>query len=443
MNRSATSQPRPPAPDRDTLKESEGVVAMFRTLLIAMALLVPAVVDGQPRPTMSFYLVGTLAALYSILTTVMVWKGVRWRFTRHVTLVVDILLLTLLIEHSGGFYGGGLFPLYYLTVIIGAIWFSVTGAIASAALATVACAVALAVTAPHSTVLYDLRDLVFPRAMLLFLAAILCAYLSEAWRAERAEADYQRSIVEQFRQQIDMAQELQNLILPSSLPPAAGLDLGVRTRQAAVVVGGDYYDAVAFSDGAYGLCCADVSGKSVPGQLRLPLVKYAFRVCARHYRAPDRVLAQLARVLYDELPPEMFVSMVYVLIEPDRGKFSLARAGHCPPLHWLAATGEVRELNPKGVVLGVERYLTYEVTELPFAPDDYLLLYSDGVIEAADKHGNMLETEGLIKLVGEATPESAQDLANALFRDLGEHESGAKRDDLTLVVLRRAPEGRV
>lgn len=437
MNPTGSLEARAGRRERDTLKESEGVLALFRTLLVAVALLAPSVLVSPPRVGSRFYIIAGLAAAYSVAITLLVWRGARWTWQRPLTLLLDIVLLTALIFYGGGLYGG-LFPLYYLAVIAGAIWFNVAGAVASAALATLAYAVALMLTSPHNLLLFDLRDLMMPHALLLFLAALLCAYLAEAWRTEMAQAEQHRAVVEQFRQQMDMAQELQALILPDELPTVPGLDFGVRARQAAVVVGGDYYDALTFADGAVAVCCADVSGKSVPGQLRLPLVKYAFRVCAQHFREPVRVLGHLNNLLYDELPPEMLVSMVYVLVRPDRSGITLANAGHCRPLRWIAASGQVEVIETGGVVLGVERYLTYEATEVPFGPDDYLVLYSDGVIEAQDRRGNMLEVTGLARLLAEATPESAQDLANWLFAAIDEYEAGAKRDDLTILVIRRA-----
>ncbi|NUQ00130.1 MAG: serine/threonine-protein phosphatase [Armatimonadetes bacterium] len=431
----STGQPRP----RDTLLESEGVVALFRTLLVAVVLVAPTAANA-PVSGAGFYLIVAVAGLYCLLATLPIYKRLRLPFLRPLLLTTDILLLTVLIHNQGG-VRGGLFPLYYLTVVIGAMWFSMPGAVGAAALATLLYIAGLWFSSEPDRIYYLLRYEVLTQVLLLHLTAILCAYLAEAWHAERRQAEESRQIVAQFARQIDMAQELQTLILPPTLPLVAGLEVGVRTRQAAVVVGGDYYDGIAFSDGTLGLCCADVSGKSVPGQLRLPLVKYALRVCAAQFQEPQAVVQQLNRLLYDELPPEMFVSLVYVLVEPSSGRVRLA-GKHCPPLQLVARTGQVVEVPLRGVVLGLEPDLKYEVVEIELAPDDYLLLYTDGAIEAKDRRDRELEVSGLLKLLSEATPESAQDLANWLFQAIEEHEVGAKHDDLTLVVLRRTAQTR-
>lgn len=420
---------------RDTLGESEGVVALFRTLLVAVVLVGLMLPESGALPAGSYLLI-SLAGLYCLIGTLFVWRRVRFAFRRHLLLLADILWLTLLIHASGGIRGG-LFPLYYLTVIVGAMWFGIAGAVAAAAIATLAFVSATWLTAPPERVFYLLRHLVSPQILMLFLAAILCAYLAEAWHAEREEKERQEQVNLQFRKQMAMAQELQTLILPPSLPVVPGIELGVRTRQAALVVGGDYYDGLAFDDGTLGLCCADVSGKSVPGQLRLPLVKYALRVCASLFREPRQVVERLNRLLYDELPPEMFVSLVYVVLDPAR-EVAVMAGKHCPPLRLVASTGQVKAVELKGVVLGMEPDIRYEAVEVPLAADDYLVLYTDGVIEAKDRRGRELEVAGLTRLLAEATPESAQDLANWLFQALEEHEVGEKRDDLTVVVARRA-----
>ncbi|MCZ7599403.1 MAG: serine/threonine-protein phosphatase [Gammaproteobacteria bacterium] len=233
-----------------------------------------------------------------------------------------------------------------------------------------------------------------------------------------------------------MARELQSLILPASLPVIAGLEIGVRTRQAQVVVGGDYYDAVVLPDGRLGVCCADVSGKGVPGQLRLPLVKYAFRVCAREFAEPAAMVTRLNQILCDELPDEIFVPLVYTVFDPAAGTVELV-GKHCPPCIWWPAPARCWPVSLRGVALGVVADAVYGVSTIEFAPDDYLVLYSDGAIEAQDRRGEELGEAGLAALLAEATPESAQDLANWLFQALDEHEVGAKRDDLTLVVVRR------
>ncbi|MBI5832436.1 MAG: serine/threonine-protein phosphatase [Armatimonadetes bacterium] len=429
---------RMPRSIRPPDNESDLIVALFRTLLVAVVLVMPSVASTD-LPNRTFYLVAGGAATYCLVSAVAIYRRVVLTGLRPLFLAVDTLLLTVLISHTGGQHGG-LFGLYYLTVIVGAMWFGAAGAVGAAAFATL-CAVASIqmrhdISAERSLRL--LQQLMMPNAELLFLAAVLAGYLAESWRQERRQADEQQKVLDQFKRQMDMAQELQTLVLPPTLPKVPGVEIGIRARQAAVVVGGDYYDAVAFADGAVGVCSADVSGKSVPGQLRLPLVKYAFRVCAQQFRQPEVVMPKLGGILYKELPPEMFVSMVYAVVEPHRDRIKMCRAGHCPPLKLVASTGEVEELwEPTGCVFGVEPDMRYDVARIPFRPDDYLVFYTDGAIEALDKRGNELEVGGLAKMLAQAAPESAQDLANWLFGEIEAYEVGAKRDDLTLVVIRR------
>ncbi len=414
--------------------ESERVVALFRCLLVAVVLTSPFFEAAGPAEA-SYLFALSLASGYCLLTVALVYRRLQFHYQRQTMLVVDIVLLTLLIHQLGG-VKTSLFQLYYVTVIIGAMWFGMAGAVGAAALATVLFVLGVNLKVEPDRVYYALTFDVLPQALLLFLAAILCAYLAEAWHTERRFGEDQRQIVEQFRKQIDMARELQSLILPPSLPAATGLEIGVRTRQAQVVVGGDYYDAVVLSGGRLGVCCADVSGKGVPGQLRLPLVKYAFRVCAREIADPAAMVRRLNQILCEELPDEVFVPLVYVVLDPGADRAELV-GKHCPPLHLVARTGEVRPLPLRGVALGVVPDAEYAATVIDFALDDYLVLYSDGAIEAQDRRGEELGEAGLAELLRSATPESAQDLANWLFQALEEHETGSKRDDLTLVVVRR------
>lgn len=419
---------------RDTLHESELVVAACRLFIVLLVLASPALVGL--RRSEAFYSVAGSAALYAAVVLATLRFRLNFSGRRPLVLAVDILLLTLLI-HQDGELRPEVFPFYYLVVISGAAWSGVAGAVGAAALSSLASACAVSLYVSEELRFEQLQRILLPQVLQIFLVAVLCSYLAEAWHAERSEAGAQRAIVNEFRQQINMARELQSLILPARLPRVAGLDIGVRARQADVVVGGDFYDGVAFADGAMAVCCADVSGKGVLGQLRLPLVKYAFRVCALQLREPAAVMTRLDRLLDDELPPEMFVSMVYVLLEPAAGRARVANAGHCYPLHVVARSGQVEALRELGPPLGVDPRDRGQVTEVAFEPDDFLLVYSDGVVEAKGRRERELDLDGLIRLVRETTPESAQDLTNVLFGAIEEYEIGAKRDDLTLVAVRR------
>lgn len=420
---------------------SDVIVALFRTLLVVIVLFAPSLAgDSQNR---RFYLGVGAAGLYALAILIWLSRKGSVRVLRPLILVVDTILLAAVVQ-LGGSLQGGLFGLFYLAVIVGSMWFGAVGSIGAAAIATLCSLVYIMLDAgllPGDR-LAQIQRLMAPHVELLFLAAFLSGYLAETWRGAQRRAEEQQVILDQFRQQMDMARELQTLVLPPELPRVPGLEIGVRARQAAVVVGGDYYDAVAFSDGALGVCSADVSGKSVPGQLRLPLVKYAFRVCALQFRQPEQVMPRLANILYRELPDEMFVTMAYAVIEPRRDRLKLCRAGHCPPLKLVAATGAVEQLyEPGGIAFGIEPDMPYEVGRIPFLPEDYLVFYTDGAIEALDRRGRELEVDGLAELLAQSAPESAQDLANWLFAELERYEEGAKRDDLTIIVVRRTAAG--
>lgn len=426
--------PEPPGGPRDTVIESEVVVALIRALVVLVVLLAPAVVGLRRSPGLTWLTI--VAVVYAAGVAVLLRFRLELPGRRVAELVVDVILVTFLVCHDGELRPQA-FAFYYLVVISAAAWLGVAGAVGAAALCSLAATFAVMMFVAEELRFGQLQSILLPQVLQIFMVAVLCSFLAEAWQAERAAAREQRAIVDEFRQQINMARELQSILLPAKLPRVPGLDLGVRARQADVVVGGDFYDGVAFSDGALGLCCADVSGKSVPGQLRLPLVKYAFRVCAAELREPGAVMTRLDRLLYEELPPEMYVSMVYALVEPGAGVLTIANAGHCYPLHQSAAGGAVRPLVEIGPPLGIDPRDRSRTQRIELAPDDFLLFYTDGVIEAKGRRNRELEVDGLVKLLDQTTPESAQDLCNLLFQALEEYEIGAKRDDLTLLAIRR------
>ncbi|MEH0936973.1 ATP-binding SpoIIE family protein phosphatase [Micromonospora psammae] len=192
-----------------------------------------------------------------------------------------------------------------------------------------------------------------------------------------------------FETQHGTAQLLQRSMLPERLPAlprlriAARYDPGVDGNAA----GGDFYDAFLLPTGGLGVVLGDVAGHDVQAAARMGQVRAALRALALADSRPDAVLTGLDRLVAslgtETGTQELFVTVVFGVVDADRGEATLASAGHPPPLirhgrpDGTATAGYVDV--PTGAPLGLG--CRPRTVTVPFAPGDTLLLYSDGVVE--------------------------------------------------------------
>ncbi|MFC3572543.1 SpoIIE family protein phosphatase [Streptomyces yaanensis] len=243
-----------------------------------------------------------------------------------------------------------------------------------------------------------------------------------------------------YEQEKDLAEGLQQAMLPRSIPSVPGADIAVRYRAGGAGgslgrdIGGDWYDLIPLPGGRVGAVIGDVQGHdthaaAVMGQLRIVLRAYA-----AEGHTPATVMAR-ASVFLDELDTERFATCLYAEADLSTGVVQLVRAGHIDPLLRLA-DGDCRRLPVEGgLPLGLSAEfgrLEYPVTIAELHPGQALLLCTDGLIEqpGADLDEGVQALRELIR----KGPEDVHDLANRLI-DVAEERGGD--DDVALLVLRR------
>ena len=237
-----------------------------------------------------------------------------------------------------------------------------------------------------------------------------------------------------------VARTLQQAMLPARLPDIAGLDVAVQYRAAAGAtdVGGDFYD-VHDTPRGWQFMVGDVAGKGPLAAASTGLVRHTLRALARYEDSPAAVLRAANAALLEQLPPDDFCTVALVEVDVVAMRARIALAGH--PLPMLARPGEpVREVGEPGQLLGaVEDPEIYDA-ELELRSGDLLLLYTDGVIEARDDHGQLgpERLSALIEMLGGNPP---AELTGRLLRAISAFE-GIQRDDIALVALRVTPDRR-
>ncbi len=241
---------------------------------------------------------------------------------------------------------------------------------------------------------------------------------------------------ERIQHELRVAQLIQKTLLPKDLPALPGWQV-TAYYQAARQVGGDFYDFIYFDDGRLGLVIGDVTDKGVPAALLMATTRSVLRAIAQRLVAPGQVLERVNEVLYPDIPPKMFVTCLYALLDPDNGHLQFANAGHDLPYH-RHTTGEVTELRATGMPLGLMPGMHYEEKEVWLAPGEVILFHSDGIVEAHNEHREMFGFPRLMRLVGEH--EDGKTLKEFVLDDLAAF-TGAdweQEDDITMVTLQRS-----
>jgi len=240
---------------------------------------------------------------------------------------------------------------------------------------------------------------------------------------------------ERMEQELRVARLIQQTLLPRELPDLPGYEIAAH-YQPARAVGGDFYDFLYFEDGKIGIVIGDVTDKGVPAALVMATTRTLLRAAAERLSNPSTVLERVNALLHPDIPPRMFVTCLYALLDPATGRISFANAGHDLPYRHSASG--VEELRATGMPLGLMPNMTYEETEVILAPGESLLLHSDGIVEAHNPAGEMF---GLARLEARVAAHQGgigliPDLLSELAAFVG--DEWEQEDDVTLVLLQRS-----
>lgn len=244
---------------------------------------------------------------------------------------------------------------------------------------------------------------------------------------------------EHVRDKTDMlrARDMQQNLMqrPPDLP---GLRFGVMFEPCADI-SGDFYEFIQLPDGRIGFALGDVSGHGVQAGLIMSMAKKTLEIYASSGLSPADTLAKVNDSLHRDLAGKMFVSMVYAILDPERRSITWARAGHNPPLR-LTAAGQVSEIKPAGMVVGMKngdiyrRTMTEDIT--PLEPGDTFLIFTDGVVEAMNLQQEEFGDERLQEVLRRYAADGPQALVEHIV-DLVRHFRGPQNraDDVTVLAL--------
>jgi ketosteroid isomerase-like protein len=258
--------------------------------------------------------------------------------------------------------------------------------------------------------------------------------LTELLRRQRLEQEISER--ERIEQEMRVARRIQQASLPEEVPTLEGWQI-TPYYQPAREVGGDFYDFYELEDGRVGLVVGDATGKGVPAALVVTATYSMLRAVAQALGSfsPGELLAQVNETLLARIPPNMFVTCFYAILEPNSGILNYANAGHDLP--YLCQGDDAEELRARGMPLGLMSGMSYEEGEASLRQEDNVLFYSDGLVEAHDPEGEMFGFPRLRALVAEHAKEE-RSLGDFLMEELYSFvgDSWEQEDDITLLTLR-------
>src|SRR5918997_1636701 len=263
--------------------------------------------------------------------------------------------------------------------------------------------------------------------------------IAEEWSegsgsAEVAQAHLEQERIERERveQELRVARTIQQASLPKEVPKLKGWEI-TPYYQPAREVGGDFYEFFELDDGRVGFAVGDATGKGVPAAFVMSATCALLGgVATGSGSPPGEVLARVNEAVLARIPPNMFVTCFYCILEPESGHLLYANAGHNLPC--CSHEGATSDLEARGMPLGLMPGMSYEQKETVLGPGESVLFYTDGLIEAHNPQGEMFGTPRLRGLLSESYGVGgglSVTLMEELVRFTGERWE--QEDDITLL----------
>jgi sigma-B regulation protein RsbU (phosphoserine phosphatase) len=239
-----------------------------------------------------------------------------------------------------------------------------------------------------------------------------------------------------LKRDLEVAREIQMLMLPREMVTGGGLEAYGFTRPANTV-GGDFYDVLPMPDGRLMLALGDVAGKGSPAALLMALVLAILRTLVDEGLMPEAIAHRLNLQVARHAPRSRFVTLCLVMFDPATGDIRYVNAGHPPPL-LRRAGGQYDRLTAGGPALGMFELSTYAAGETTLGMGDVLVFYSDGITEAEDAAGAPFDEKGLEATIGQHWWKDAAGLGKAIVGAVEHHAIDTRlADDLTVLAVRR------
>jgi serine phosphatase RsbU (regulator of sigma subunit) len=233
--------------------------------------------------------------------------------------------------------------------------------------------------------------------------------------------------------EIEIASQIQQKLLPKVLPNLPNVAVAGSTL-ACYSVGGDCFDVIDLDGGRHGFFVGDVSGKGISAALLATLLQGVFFTTAAMDIPLPGVFSRVNRYLCERSGDDRYATVFYGVLD-QAGRFDYVNAGHVPPLI-LRRSGAVDGLRSANFPVGMFHEAEYESASVNLAPGEFLVIYTDGVSEAANVRMELFEEEGLRGIMEGFKGQTVEELAETIRDAVKAFTSGAPQsDDITILVV--------
>jgi phosphoserine phosphatase RsbU/P len=244
--------------------------------------------------------------------------------------------------------------------------------------------------------------------------------------------------IHRLEEEIQIAREIQQGLLPKSIPVIPDYDIAainISTKQ----VGGDYYGVIQQNENEYLLAIADVSGKGIPASLLMANLQATIRALAPTNELLTEKTGKINNIVFENTSTSKFITFFWGVLDKTNNLFTYVNAGHNPPI-LLHGDGSYDLLDKGGIILGVTPTLfPYESGTITINQMDTLCLYTDGVTESMDTEQREFGETKLMEILKSNTGLSSKELIDFIINKLSEHSAGcAQYDDITMIMIKRS-----
>ena len=237
--------------------------------------------------------------------------------------------------------------------------------------------------------------------------------------------------------ELDLAQKIQQRLLPRESPSIPRLDIA-GCNKPATETSGDYFDYMPLPDGRLGIIIADVTGHGLGAALVMTAARAFTRALCKTQSDPSVILAGANHLLSHDLEDGNFLSFLLAAIDPDKGILEYASAGHDPPFCYRPSTDQFAELESTGPLLGILDGMEFGLGgPLPLETGDVLVFMTDGLFECMNETEETFGKDRLCAVIRVAREQTAQQILDALLSATNDWTAGRPpRDDITVVVVK-------
>ncbi|MCB0280378.1 MAG: SpoIIE family protein phosphatase, partial [Calditrichaeota bacterium] len=245
---------------------------------------------------------------------------------------------------------------------------------------------------------------------------------------------------ERLEQELKIAKEVQQKLLPQNIPLIKGFDISAISFTANEV-GGDYYDFISYDKNNFGIVVADVSGKGTSAAFYMAEMKGIIKSLSSIYKAPKDLFSHTNEILFEQLEKKAFITASLVSVDIRKKDIRYIRAGHCPLIYYSAESNELDYKTPKGIGLGLCNKKLFDMNleeeQFKLKSGDVIVIFSDGLDEARNIFDEEYGDAKIGQLLVKNKDLGADDIKHAILDDIVAFTGKAPmHDDMTLAVIK-------